>query len=1059
MTDLRSSRGMGRARAARGAAFLLGVSMSLGAGPALADKVGVAAAVNPDAFSSLSSTPNKQLNIGKSIFYNERINTTTSGLVQVLLIDGSTFTVGPNSDLVIDKFVYDPNKKTGQVVATFSKGAMRFVGGKLSKNEGGVTVKTPSGALAIRGGMFQARLSGSRGVFSFLFGNEMRLTGTNGQVNRVYQPGYTIDTTSGAPTVRPTTSQDINAVMAALTNGNTNGLGSTTDQTSTGDPSGALQQANADAGDLDQLISDANATQIQSEIQNQLNNQNNTPTTSTTSTGNQPTGNNPAPTVEKVELPSELTVRVLASPDFYFANKQSFWHQGNQNDFRQRDNQKDGTYIGPSPWSDDSPGAHGILGGDDQTYRCGKSGLCEEGKFQVETDDFTTTTTEIANGRATGTFGPHIGRDPENLRDFELTPANGYDFPIFNTPGVHTVTNARVWDIGKNGEQIDIETLKGSAFTGRDGGFFAYQLFQTDKNGKADLNRPVLAFGGTPFKKPAGEVDKLRIFNLYSDPRQGIKIPFASAAFAPSNLSQAKVSPLYLLESSVKIPNDNFEIADGKKDHFRSQLVQPAVFVQTSYLVSGQGENQQSIIVLALGTQNKDGSLTGVRRGSAAFPVTELPDLRELERTVVDSPNEPRPPREFTEMVTFSGGVSTLASAEGAHLIGNTVPHIVIGADSTGPGHNIFEDDPLIQKTKGADLLGATYHVGEQVATVDADKLKKTPGDYYGFAAGIYQQVEGHGQNAELDGGRLMNDTPDAVHLKFKDDNRLSALFRLDNVDDGGSTALAFGDWDRGPSKDRTGHSAFISDKIYAAIEANIATTVTVEEFVRERSREYTTEADATTYLVSSGLIDPSAKLCTNCDYMRWGAWGGQLKFRDGKTPATADINLGWYVAGDIPTFGDLPQKGTATYSGNTIGNVATVNPQTDTVKTYIATGKVGMDWDFAQRAGNLSITQFDKNGPYGPLNASGVMRAPGDVSGLNRFDGPLGGNLGTGPNSMGINGAANGAFVRSGADAAKGVIGNWNAGNRVYNATGIFGAGRNGAINPNGTLPNLRPN
>jgi HSP20 family protein len=93
--------------------------------PATADKVGVAAAVNPDAFSSLAGTPKTQLNIGKSIFYNERINTTGSGLVQVLLVDGSTFTVGPGSDLVIDRFVYDPNKKTGQVVASLSKGMMR----------------------------------------------------------------------------------------------------------------------------------------------------------------------------------------------------------------------------------------------------------------------------------------------------------------------------------------------------------------------------------------------------------------------------------------------------------------------------------------------------------------------------------------------------------------------------------------------------------------------------------------------------------------------------------------------------------------------------------------------------------------------------------------------------------------------------------------------------------------------------------------------------------------------------------------------------------------------
>ena len=83
--------------------------------------------------------------------------------MQVLLVDGSTFTVGPGSDLVIDKFVYDPKKGTGQIAASFSKGVMRFVGGKISKNEDGVTVNTPAGALAIRGGMFQMQLSGPKG--------------------------------------------------------------------------------------------------------------------------------------------------------------------------------------------------------------------------------------------------------------------------------------------------------------------------------------------------------------------------------------------------------------------------------------------------------------------------------------------------------------------------------------------------------------------------------------------------------------------------------------------------------------------------------------------------------------------------------------------------------------------------------------------------------------------------------------------------------------------------------------------------------------------------------
>ena len=134
------------------------------------------------------------------MFYNQRINTAGEGLVQVLLVDGSTFTVGPGSDLVIDKFVYDPSKGKGEVVASFGKGVMRFVGGKLSKNEGGVTVNTPSGALAIRGGMFQLKVQGHQMLASFLFGVEMTIK-NGGQFQRIYQPGYTYDNGN----VRPTT--------------------------------------------------------------------------------------------------------------------------------------------------------------------------------------------------------------------------------------------------------------------------------------------------------------------------------------------------------------------------------------------------------------------------------------------------------------------------------------------------------------------------------------------------------------------------------------------------------------------------------------------------------------------------------------------------------------------------------------------------------------------------------------------------------------------------------------------------------------------------------------
>jgi hypothetical protein len=257
MTGARSLRLKHRLAGASAAALLgLSFACAYAIGPAEADKVGVAAAVNPDAFSSLAGAPQSQLSIGKSIFYNERINTTGSGLVQVLLVDGSTFTVGPGSDLVIDKFVYDPKKGTGQLAASFSKGVMRFVGGKLSKNDGGVTVDTPAGALAIRGGISYMDFKSPKNFsILFVFGEYLKLGGST-----LYQPGYGWFSNNGQFTSRPFDGNDLKTILASLTNGNPN-------PTPSDPPKPKTLTTILNTQSLNQLISDANATQIQDQAQ------------------------------------------------------------------------------------------------------------------------------------------------------------------------------------------------------------------------------------------------------------------------------------------------------------------------------------------------------------------------------------------------------------------------------------------------------------------------------------------------------------------------------------------------------------------------------------------------------------------------------------------------------------------------------------------------------------------------------------------------------------------------------------------------------------------------
>jgi FecR protein len=205
------------ASAAFATAFVAGLALMTPQASEAGERVGVAAAVTPQATSKPQGGETKTLKIGKSVFYNERISTSESGVVQVLLVDGSTFTVGPQSDLIIDRFVYDPRKGSGELAATLSKGALRFVGGKLSKQAPGVKVRTPAGELTVRGGIFQGIVhSANRAVFAFVFGDSLALS-RGGRRYTLRQSGNLFAIGKpGAPIMRQTTSADTNLILAAV---------------------------------------------------------------------------------------------------------------------------------------------------------------------------------------------------------------------------------------------------------------------------------------------------------------------------------------------------------------------------------------------------------------------------------------------------------------------------------------------------------------------------------------------------------------------------------------------------------------------------------------------------------------------------------------------------------------------------------------------------------------------------------------------------------------------------------------------------------------------------
>ncbi len=170
------------------------------AGAAFAQSVGVAAAVNQTAFGTPPSQKPRTMVLGDQVIHNEKINTNGKGLLQILLADGTSFTVGPNSSMVIDSFVYDPDANTAQVVATLGKGVFRFIGGRTSKSPDGAVLKTPVGTVGIRGGISDLDFSRRKGIpihIDMLFGDSITLTNGGTLLGRLFQNGYSISLGAG----------------------------------------------------------------------------------------------------------------------------------------------------------------------------------------------------------------------------------------------------------------------------------------------------------------------------------------------------------------------------------------------------------------------------------------------------------------------------------------------------------------------------------------------------------------------------------------------------------------------------------------------------------------------------------------------------------------------------------------------------------------------------------------------------------------------------------------------------------------------------------------------
>ena len=112
------------------------------------------------AISGTVKTETRQLKAGDKIYLNETISAGAGSGTQILLLDQSTFTIGEDSEVVMDTFVFDPDTNDGKIVASVKQGSLKVISGLISKkNPDSLTVEVPEGTLGSRGTEFQTIVS------------------------------------------------------------------------------------------------------------------------------------------------------------------------------------------------------------------------------------------------------------------------------------------------------------------------------------------------------------------------------------------------------------------------------------------------------------------------------------------------------------------------------------------------------------------------------------------------------------------------------------------------------------------------------------------------------------------------------------------------------------------------------------------------------------------------------------------------------------------------------------------------------------------------------------
>ena len=93
--------------------------------------------------------------IGTPVHMKDELRTGAEGRLQVTFRDNTVLTLGEKASVVIDRYVYAPDRDVGETVLQATKGAFRFASGRIKGlKQSNIAVSTPVADIGVRGTEF-----------------------------------------------------------------------------------------------------------------------------------------------------------------------------------------------------------------------------------------------------------------------------------------------------------------------------------------------------------------------------------------------------------------------------------------------------------------------------------------------------------------------------------------------------------------------------------------------------------------------------------------------------------------------------------------------------------------------------------------------------------------------------------------------------------------------------------------------------------------------------------------------------------------------------------------